>query len=384
MRRIIKRPGFWIASAIIGVGAVSFAQVQTGSPFANKKKTQAWEVPQANAPTASTSGTYVPPVAAQTAPPSSAQFPSEHYSSQAAPLSDTLGSSPSRSGLTQSATSTTSANTGAYYPPQAQTGARSPFVYQLETPGSGLAGASPQPYASSAQYSQSAPGSNPTYSQYGGRAPSSAQPYPSAGPHGQARPAKRSWSDRLGFGNLATSVSGFLKLGAAATENDGWDADFIVDGRLRGEVSAITESGLEYGIGTELRAQFDPHRRGFGGRVGDCPPTLAGCASVDVNGTPTAIRGHSSQFYTSGPSDAKDVEIALEGAYVFLRSAYGDVSLGRDDGSAYLFSLGAPTLVAIGVSNSPVDYTGLDSVKTVNDASGFAEKVTYTSPGLRC
>ena len=33
-------------------------------------------------------------------------------------------------------------------------------------------------------------------------------------------------------------------------------------------------------------------------------------------------------------------------------------------------------------SNSPVDYTGLDSVKTVNDASGFSEKITYVSPRL--
>jgi len=58
------------------------------------------------------------------------------------------------------------------------------------------------------------------------------------------------------------------------------------------------------------------------------------------------------------------------------------VTVGRDDGAAYLFSLGAPTLLNVGASNSPVDYTGLDAVKTVNDASGFSEKVTYTSPRL--
>ena len=29
-----------------------------------------------------------------------------------------------------------------------------------------------------------------------------------------------------------------------------------------------------------------------------------------------------------------------------------------------------------------MDYTGFDSVKTVNDASGFGEKITYTSPRL--
>ncbi|MGB6228783.1 MAG: porin, partial [Litorimonas sp.] len=112
------------------------------------------------------------------------------------------------------------------------------------------------------------------------------------------------------------------------------------------------------------------------------PPTLTGCASIDVAGVPTAVRGHTSQFYTAGPDVADDTRIALESAHLFLRSAYGDVTVGRDDGSAFLFSLGAPTLLNVGASNSPVDYTGLDAVKTVNDASGFSEKITYTSPRL--
>lgn len=187
----------------------------------------------------------------------------------------------------------------------------------------------------------------------------------------------------MGFGHIATTLSGFLKLGGAATERSGdRDADFIADGALRGEVSAVTSGGLEYGAGLEVRGQYDKYRRGFGGRVGDCPPTLAGCSSTLVGGVPTSVRGHTSQFYTSGPDNAKEAEFALEGAYLFLRTAYGDVTVGRDDGSAYLFSLGAPTLMAVGASNSPVDYTGLDSVKTVNDASGFSEKIAYTSPRL--
>ena len=78
----------------------------------------------------------------------------------------------------------------------------------------------------------------------------------------------------------------------------------------------------------------------------------------------------------------RDFQGNLESAHLFLRSAYGDVTIGRDDGAAYLFSLGAPSLLAVGASNSPVDFTGLDSVKTINDASGFSEKITYTSPRL--
>ena len=190
----------------------------------------------------------------------------------------------------------------------------------------------------------------------------------------------RNTKDKLGLGNIVTAIKGYFKIGSAATERNGWDADFIADAALSAEVSAITNGGLEYGIGGEIRGQYDKYRRGFGGRAADCLPTVTGCSMVLVGGTPTGLRGHTSQFYTSGPDNAKESEFALEGAYIFLRSAYGDVTVGRDDGAAYLFSLGAPSLLAVGASNSAVDYTGLDAVKTVNDASGFAEKVAYTSP----
>lgn len=199
-----------------------------------------------------------------------------------------------------------------------------------------------------------------------------------------ARP-KPGLSDKLGLRNVAFSYDGYLKAGAAGTYRDfgvlgdDFGEDFILDGALRGEVSAITQGGLEYGVAAELRGQYDQYRRGFGGLVGDCPAGIAGC--ID-DGAGNVLRGHTSRFYASGENDAKDFEAQLESAHIFLRSAYGDLTIGRDDGSAYLFSLGAPTLLNVGASNNSVDYTGLDAVKTVNDASGFSEKVTYTSPRL--
>jgi len=208
-------------------------------------------------------------------------------------------------------------------------------------------------------------------------------------PSGQSvqKPKTHSRGDRPGLNNTTYSLSGYLRFGAVATDRNtvaegGWSEDFIFDWAFIGEVGMLTSGGLEYGIGGEARAQYDADRRGFGGRVGNCPPGLAGCASVDIDGTPRAVRGHTSQFYAFGPSDAGNAELQLEGAYLFVRSSYGDVTFGRDDGAAYLFSLGAPSLLAVGASNSPVVFTRLDSVKTVNDASGFAEKISYVSPRL--
>lgn len=221
---------------------------------------------------------------------------------------------------------------------------------------------------------------------YQSSTPPTGAPYP-GGPYAPAPTQSRSWSDRLGLRNIATLIKGKLILGAAATnreqpENqfgpeDGWSDDQIADADIEVEVSAITDGGLEYGVVLGARAQYDGYRRGFGGRLPDCPAGVAGCS-----GTTESLRGHTSGFYSAGEDLAEDAQVALESAHIFLRSAYGDVTVGRDDGAAYLFSLGAPSLLAVGASNSPVDYTGYDSVKTVNDASGFAEKITYTSPRL--
>jgi len=393
----------WVVPVSAALGVISLAQAQSGSPFANKKKTQAWEtaIPDATPPPPTyNQPTYTQPTYSQPtySPPS--------YNPQSPSVP--TNTSPTYSGSTYSAPSSAPA-APAQFPSQTQTPS---YVYGGQEPGYAQPSYSSQTYTdhnysgqnySGQNYSgQNYTGQNYTGQNYTGQAPSgqgynqgyqgyngqnyNGQAYngqlgPNSGP-GFPQQQKRRWRDRFGFKNLATSFSGYLKLGAAATDSDtlssdAWQADFIGDAKIRGEVSAITQGGLEYGVGGEVRAQYDADRRGFGGLVGDCPAALPDCPSVTVGGLETALRGHTSQFYTSGPDNAEDFEVALEGAYVFLRSAYGDITVGRDDGSAYLFSLGAPTLVAVGASNSPVDYTGLDSVKTVNNASGFSEKITY-------
>ena len=243
-----------------------------------------------------------------------------------------------------------------------------------------------QPYGSSAPTPPNGYSPNGYTPGYQSSVPPTAAPYP-GGPYSNAPQQQRSWADRLGLKNIATLIRGKLTLGGAATyreapdaqfgPEDGWSDDEIADADIDAEVSAITDGGLEYGVALGVRAQYDPYRRGFGGRLPDCPAGTAGCS-----GTVSGLRGHTSGFYSAGDDIAKDAQVAVESAHLFLRSAYGDVTVGRDDGAAYLFSLGAPTLLAVGASNSPVDYTGYDSVKTVNDASGFAEKITYTSPRL--
>ncbi len=361
---------------IVALGSITVASAQ--SPFANKKKQQAWETPQAPsaAPVRQTQPkgkrTYYPAPSQSGSPVPPTQYSSPNMQPKiyGGDVSSTTATSPMPSSKVTAPTQTHSSGTYNYQGPSTQ-----PSETQMPV----LAG---QPYPPNhAARSGYKPSPYPHQNQAQATYPN--QPYPPQGHYNQ----RRSWKQKLGLSNLATSFKGFFKGGAAAVHRDdgvnsNWSEDFIADAKVEFEVSAVTDSGYEYGVNLQGRAQYDKYRRGFGVRVNDCPPNQAGCSTATIAGNPTSLRGHTSRFYSAGANDAKDTEYALESAHLFLRTSYGDVTLGRDDGAAYLFSLGAPSLLAVNASNSPVDYTGLDSVKTVNDASGFSEKITYTSPRL--
>ncbi|MEM7727948.1 MAG: hypothetical protein AAF311_01600 [Pseudomonadota bacterium] len=255
------------------------------------------------------------------------------------------------------------------------------FGYGTDAPPPGSYGGAP--YPSTAQAPQGPYGQGPYSSDPYAQGAYGQGPY-TQGPAQGGPEAKPGFFQRLGLGRIATLIQGGLRAGSAARDRNGWEEAFIADADVEIELSTVTRGGLEWGVHGQVRAQYDEGRKGFTRRLPDCPPTVAGCPSLIVPGslTPASVRGHTSQFYTDGPDVATDADIAVESAHLFLRSSYGDVTVGLDDGAAFLFSLGAPTLLNVGASNTPVDYTGLDAVKTLNDASGFAEKITYTSPRL--
>ena len=198
----------------------------------------------------------------------------------------------------------------------------------------------------------------------------------------------RSWAERLGLGNISTKVFGHAKGGFAARDQDvplideGWEADGILDGYVAAEVSAITQSGLEYGVAIGLRGAYDSDGPLFGGQVGGCPVGTACPGQVTLGGQSFAVRGHTSQLFTGLDTFDEDSRVSLETAHLFLRSGYGDITVGRDTGAAELFSIGAPTVLELGLSNGRADYTSLSVAKSANDPTAFAEKVSYTSPRL--
>lgn len=426
--------------AVLAVTGMGLASAQSSSPFASKTKTQAWETPvrsaaptpsqysasqypqysatQYNEPAVSTASSAPRAMRTYSATTPPRVMPGDDMPIRTAPVRNMPPAGSDYNYAPKSAPRVSNAPdfgspalmAGGAAKPASPYARTTPRTQAWETPAQSQSQPA-QGYSAPQEYGapQGSPippqqnGYQPSYQQNGYQ-PSYQQPYPPTGvPHPTSQgptsyPAPQqpqSWKDRLGLSNLATVLRGKLNLGAAATyrdqppnqlgPDDAWSEDFIADAEIEAEVSAITQGGLEYGVNLGVRAQYDGYRRGFGGRLADCPPTVAGCSGagvVQIAGLPVGLRGHTSGFYSAGEDTAKDGQFQLESAHVFLRSAYGDVTVGRDDGAAYLFSLGAPTLLAMGASNSAVDYTGYDSVKTINDASGFAAKATYTSPRL--
>ncbi len=410
-----RTPVIFLVTTMAAGSAITFAQAQSNSPFARTSK-KAWEQ-------TTTSQTYTPPrTQVPTTAPSQVppyQTPSYSVPNTQTPTYPTTQSYPAPSSGTAQGQSSYSASqprtySGSPYAPTSSS-ASAPKTYPAQgnptyqspqyqhSTGSSYGGGqyypqqSPNPQAVPVQPGQYQGGQYPSaqypngqyQGQYQGgqyQGPYQNGPYP---PQGQNAPdlrgpAKPSWSHRLGWDNINFDISGRIGGGMAAVDgvSDDYEFNYIGDFDTRAELSAMTPGGLEYGAGVQVRAQHDNGRNGFGGLVGDCPVDVDGCNSVEVDGVLRPVKGFTGQFYTAGNPDIEDNKLALEGAYLFLRSSYGDVIFGKDDGAAYLFSLGAPSLMLVSASNSSVDYTGLDSVRTQNDASGNSAKIAYTTPRL--
>ena len=157
---------------------------------------------------------------------------------------------------------------------------------------------------------------------------------------------------------------------------------FELEGHL--DVSWVSEAGLEYGVGLQLRVQKDRFRQGFGGHAGDCPPGAADCLmrpAVVVGALNRFFRGAAGRFFGAGGGDDTGVHGQLEDAYIFIRGGYGELILGREEGAAALLAARVPgDLELARIDGAPADLTGLAGVKTKNDASGFAAKVVALTP----
>ncbi len=153
----------------------------------------------------------------------------------------------------------------------------------------------------------------------------------------------------------------------------GQDGEQILyEAGIRLKAEYVLESGLEIGARGALRVQKDhPARAGFSGRT----PAFANL-------------GHRARGAFSGLSTAQSNEQigprgSLESAYIYAKGRYGEVTAGRDTGVAARFHQGAPSVFSHArISNGFLDPSALSFVRTRNDLTGPAAKISYTTPRL--
>lgn len=150
-------------------------------------------------------------------------------------------------------------------------------------------------------------------------------------------------------------VDGFAS--AAAGLVDG-DAEGDADAEIAVKGSTVLGGGLELGAVVEGRLDGQqPNQLYAGGRY----------SSLLIGG-PRGIGPLTSDAY-------------LQGAYGYVRGAFGQVIVGRDHGVGRTFAVTAPTIFrSVNVNDWRTDLSGLNDVHTVNDFSGYSTKFTYLPP----
>jgi hypothetical protein len=154
---------------------------------------------------------------------------------------------------------------------------------------------------------------------------------------------------------IKLEVKGEASAAAGVVDGDAKaDADAVVS--VKG--STVFSNGLEVGAVVEGRLDGQqPNQMYAGGRY-----------SSMLIGGPRGVGPLTSDAY-------------VQGAYGYVRGAFGQVIVGRDNGVGRTFAVTAPTIFrSVNVNDWRTDLSGLNDVHTVNDFSGYSTKFTYLPP----
>jgi hypothetical protein len=165
-----------------------------------------------------------------------------------------------------------------------------------------------------------------------------------------------------------------------------FDADDRVDESVLFDVSAgfdlevLTDDGRRWGVVTTLRGERDSGRRAWGGRVGDCAPGQADCPVLMVAGQPHPVQSPVSGLRTTGPVADEGTRFAVEEAYAYLHTGWGELRAGYGAGAADVDAEKGPTAFRLSrADGGRVDLSGLSGARTRNGTSGRALKLLFRS-----
>ena len=143
---------------------------------------------------------------------------------------------------------------------------------------------------------------------------------------------------------------------------------------LRATAEKTLQNSAEIGFRFEAKAQQDnPARAGFTGNIdpfGSEPDSAQ-------------VRGAYSGLTRSGLLEDASLTGSIETAQFYIDGGYGQISVGYGRGVAARFHEGAPDIFThVRAANPKLDPGGLNFVRTENDLTGPAPKLTYQTPRL--
>ena len=153
---------------------------------------------------------------------------------------------------------------------------------------------------------------------------------------------------------------------------------------VRATAEKTLENSAEIGFRFEAKAQKDnPARAGFTGNIEPFGPS----AILPLVAIPPQQRGAFSGLVRTGTLEDTDFIGSIETASIYLDGGYGQISAGLGRGVAARFQEGVPDVFTHArAANPKLDPAGLNVIRTENDLTGPAAKITYQTPrilGLR-
>lgn len=136
------------------------------------------------------------------------------------------------------------------------------------------------------------------------------------------------------------------------------------------------ENSAQIGFRFEAKAQRDnPARAGYSGNI-----EPVGSTSLP---TSSPIRGVFSGLTRFGPVENAGATGSIETAQIYIDGGFGQLSAGLGRGVATRFHEGAPDIFTHArAANPKLDPAGVNIVRTENDLTGPAAKITYQTPRL--
>lgn len=189
--------------------------------------------------------------------------------------------------------------------------------------------------------------------------------------------AAQSFSEGWKFDGKAQAVI------VAATADD---VERLSSKNLLGEVSLratgkkTLENSAQIGFRFEAKAQQDnPARAGFSGNIEPFDASLM----LPAVASPPQLRGAFSGVVRTGPVENASIVGAVETAQIYIDGGYGQVSAGLGRGVAARFHEGVPDIFThTRAANPKLDPAGLNIIRTENDLTGPAAKVSYQTPRI--